>query len=107
MYKNEEEGESSIPKEELLRPMSQFPWVAAARRGSVTSSGNETQSFSKHMYQLKGCASAELGAHALIKFSNRNGFEFGSSVVCLSHLIHTDPHAIHSSILTDVSFGVI
>lgn len=105
LYKNQDEAESNIPKEELLKPMAVFPWYQTSR-ASVTSNalvGNETRSVSYHPYQVKGCASLELGAHALLKFTNKSGYDFGSSVVCLSHLIHTDPHSIHSSILKEVS----
>lgn len=86
--------------------MAVFPWYQSSR-ASITSNalaGNETRCVSHHPYQVKGCISAELGAHALLKFTNKNGYEFGSSVVCLSHLIHTDPHTVHSSMMKDVSY---
>jgi hypothetical protein len=87
--------------------MTQFQWYP---KPTITYS-NDKSSFprnqmkfeSDHKFKLKGCASYELGAHALIKFSNRLGYEFGSSVICLSHLIHKDPKAIHYSYMTDVS----
>lgn len=52
---------------------------------------------------MKGCASPELGAHALLKLTNRLGYEFGSSVICVSHLIQRDPMIIRSSIMKEVS----
>lgn len=52
---------------------------------------------------MTGCASPELGAHVLIKFTNKSGYDLGSTVVSLSHLIHTDPTAMHSTEFNNVS----
>lgn len=51
---------------------------------------------------MKGCASTELGAHALLKVTAKDGSELGSSVVCVSHLIHVDPSLIKSSNMSQV-----
>ena len=54
-------------------------------------------------YKVKGCASPELGAHVLLKFTNKSGYDLGTCVVCLSHLINKDPHTFHSTYFTNVS----
>jgi hypothetical protein len=119
--------DATVTKEELLKAMTQFQWypkpTITYANDKTSFPRNQTKFESEHrfkvsfificldqsvltaiffFFQLKGCASAELGAHALVKFSNRLGYEFGSSVVCLSHLIHRDPKAIYSSYMKDV-----
>lgn len=54
-------------------------------------------------YQVRGCVSTELGAHALVKITTRTGTELGSSVVCVTHLLHRDPTLIRSSVMKEVS----
>lgn len=38
-------------------------------------------------YKVKGCVSKELGAHVLLKFTNRSGYTLGECVVCLTPLL--------------------
>ncbi len=52
---------------------------------------------------MRGCASPELGAHVLLKFVNRAGYDLGTCVVCVSHLVNKDPHAFYSTEFTNVS----
>lgn len=54
------------------------------------------------IFQVKGCASPELGAHILLKLANKAGYEFGSSVVALTHLLHSDVHSLFSSVIKEV-----
>lgn len=53
--------------------------------------------------QVTGCASPELGAHVLLKFLNRSGYELGSAVVSLTHLLHTSTEEIHATLYSNVS----
>lgn len=57
-------------------------------------------------YKVTGCASPELGAHVLLKFLNRSGYELGSTVVSLSHLLHTSTEEVHATIYSNVSVGL-
>lgn len=52
---------------------------------------------------MTGCASPELGAHALLKFLNPSGYELGSAVVSLSHLLHTSTEEVHATQFANVS----
>lgn len=84
--------------------MSVFPWTQGTRLSFVNDLARaETKFESRSQFQVKGCVSPELGAHALIKVSNSVGFDFGSSVVCLTHLLNTDPNAVYSSVMKSVS----
>jgi hypothetical protein len=55
---------------------------------------------------VTGCASPELGAHVLLKFLNRSGFELGSTVVTLSHLLHTSTEEVHATQFNSVSLFI-
>lgn len=120
---------TSITKEELLRPFSIFAWStssfstcnvysdkttgtinpmqanALTNRNSIGSVASHTQTIfgSTDSYKVKGCASVELGAHVLLKLSNKAGYEFGSSVICLNQLLHNDPNTLYSSHIKEVS----
>jgi hypothetical protein len=97
----------SAAREALLKASSVFAWHAAAtdtRRSSVaTGSKKEAKFDSADRYQVRGCVSTELGAHALVKVTTRTGTELGSSVVCVTHLLHRDPTLIRSSVMKEVS----
>lgn len=90
-----------------MKASSVFAWHAAAtdtRRSSVaTGSKKEAKFDSADRYQVRGCVSTELGAHALVKVTTRTGTELGSSVVCVTHLLHRDPTLIRSSVMKEVS----
>lgn len=47
--------------------------------------------------KLSGVISPELGAHALMKFTNKTGYVLGECVVCLSHLLNPNPTYINTS----------
>lgn len=87
--------------------MSVFPWTQSTRSSFVNDlSRAETKFESRANFQVKGCVSPELGAHALVKVSNSVGFDFGSSVICLSHLLNSDPNAVYSSVMKNVSTSI-
>jgi hypothetical protein len=53
--------------------------------------------------QVTGCASPELGAHVLLKFLNPSGYELGSAVVSLTHLLHSSTEEVHATEFSNVS----
>lgn len=103
-------------REALLKASSIFAWHAApvdsSKRASVSamaaggssssSSKKEAKFDSADKFRVSGCVSVELGAHALVKFTTRTGTELGSSVVCVTHLLHRDPTLIRSSYMTEI-----
>jgi hypothetical protein len=94
-------------REALLKASSVFSWHAADanRPASVTNSNSnkkEAKYVSADKYQVRGCVSSELGAHALVKVTTRTGTELGSSVVCVTHLLHRDPTLIRSSFMSKI-----
>lgn len=96
---------NGISREELLKAASHFQWFPKPMitYDQNNSFGRSQMKFeSDNTFKMKGCASMELGGHALLKFTNRLGYEFGSAVVCLSHLIHKDPHSLYSSYMKDI-----
>ena len=52
---------------------------------------------------MTGCASPELGAHVLVKLMNRSGYELGSAVVSLTHLLHTSTEEVRATNFPSVS----
>ena len=60
--------------------------------------------FISHLYytQVVGCASRELGAHVLLKFSNKSGYPLGSCVVCLTGLMSHDKNLTYTTTLSQV-----
>lgn len=103
-------------REALLKASSIFAWHAApvdaskrASMSAMTAGGSSSSSSKKEAkfesadkFRVSGCVSVELGAHALVKFTTRTGTELGSSVVCVTHLLHRDPTLIRSSYMTEV-----
>lgn len=56
---------------------------------------------------MTGCASPELGAHVLLKLMNRSGYELGSAVVSLTHLLHTSTEEVRATVFPSVSASKI
>ena len=54
--------------------------------------------------QVTGCASPELGAHVLVKFLNASGYELGSAVLSLTHLLHTSTEEVRATQYQNVSY---
>jgi hypothetical protein len=61
-------------------------------------------STSSSTYKVTGCASPELGAHVLVKLMNRSGYELGSAVVSLTHLLHKNTDEVHATQFNNVRF---
>jgi hypothetical protein len=53
--------------------------------------------------QINGCASPELGAHVLLKFSNKSGYDLGCCVVSLSGLLSDRADVVRTVMLNHVS----
>lgn len=56
---------------------------------------------------MTGCASPELGAHVLVKLMNRSGYELGSAVVSLTHLLHTSTEEVRATHFPSVSYSYL
>eukprot|EP01034_Spumella_vulgaris_P028561 gene28561-35442_t len=86
-----------VTRDDLLKPMAVFAWPLpeqGSRKRSIT--GTMPIPSSK-AYKVRGCASPELGAHVLLKFTNKLGYDLGTCVVCISHLINKDAGAFYST----------
>jgi hypothetical protein len=100
-------AKSALPhvvKDGFLRPASQFPWKEenqGLNKENLKSVGQKTVDM-----KLSGVIAVELGAHALIKLKNKAGFDLGEFVICLSHLLTTDPENVMKMDVKKVSLAL-
>eukprot|EP01035_Chromulina_nebulosa_P017241 gene17241-22768_t len=89
-----------IYKDAFLKPASVFTWHERNTRYNDTTNNtnlNEYIGQSTNDMKVSGVISPELGAHVLLKFTNKSGYDLGEAVISLSHLITSEPSMINIS----------